>query len=114
MFTLVSNMKILSFNLIIYNFHNRSASSALISLDEIIFSRGLTCSSYVCFSYCRSPTCCSFLALYWFTLGTYDGTEIGSPEGSTEGTTGGNIEGLFLGYWLGSIDAIYIGIDVDN
>ena len=63
---------------------------------------------------CRTPTYCSLGSMDEFTLGTYDGTEIGSPEGSTEGTTGGNIEGLFLGYWLGSIDAIYIGIDVDN
>ena len=80
---LVSNMQISRFNLIIYNLCNLSASSTLISCYAIIFSRFLTCS--ICFRLysCRSPTCCSLGALYGFTLGTYDYTEIGSPEGST-------------------------------
>ena len=42
------------------------------------------------------------------TLGTYDGTEIGSPEGSNERTTSGNLEGLLIGDRLGSIYGIEI------
>ena len=44
--------------------------------------------------------------MYEFTLGTYDGTDIGSTEGSTQLTTGGNNEGLLLGYFLGYINKL--------
>ena len=47
--------------------------------------QGLTYSSVVCISSCRSPTCSSLGALYGFTFGTYFGTEKGSLEGSSEG-----------------------------
>ena len=81
LFTLVSNMQISRFNLIIYNFCNWSASSTLISRYAIIFSRGLTCSSVFRLSFCRSLTCFSLGALDGFTLGTYDSTELGYLEG---------------------------------
>ena len=63
---------------------------------------------------CRDPTCSSFGDLDGFTLGTYDGTDIGSLEGWTERTTGGNIEVLLLGDWLGCLDGIDFGTDVGN
>ena len=81
LFTLVSNMQISRFNLIIYNFCNWSDSSTLISRYAIIFSRDLTCPSFVLLSSCRYPTCCSLGALDLFTLSTYDGTELGYLEG---------------------------------
>ena len=102
-------MQTTRFKLIIYNFYNWSASSNLIFLDVIIFSRDLACSSVVRLYYCRSPTCCSLGALDGFTLGTYDDTELGPLEGLTEGITEGKFEGLLLGDWLGSVVGLVIG-----
>ena len=99
-------MQILRFSLIVYESCNWETSSTLISPDAIIFSRALTFSSVVRVSYCRDPTYCSLGALDLFTLGTYDGTDIGSTEGSTQLTTGGNNEGLLLGYFLGYINKL--------
>ena len=65
-------------------------------------------------SSCILPSCYSFVALYGFTLGTYDGTVIGSTEVSTERTTGGSLEGLLLGDWLGSLDEIQISTNGGN
>ena len=113
-FTLVSNMQILRFNLIMYNSHNWAASSTLISPDAIILYRALTCSSVAHRFSCRSPTFCSIVALYGSTLGTYDGIELISPEGSTEGTTGGNLETLLLGAWIGYLDGLELGTNVGN
>ena len=87
LFTLVSNMQISRFNLILYNYRNWSASSTLISPTDIIFSRDLTCSNVVCLYYCIVLTCCSLGPLYGSKLGTYDIIVLVSPEGSTEGTT---------------------------
>ena len=75
-FTLVSNIQISRFNIIIYNFCNWSASCNLIPRYTIIFSRDLTCSNFVCLSSCVSPTCCSLWNLDWFKLVTYDVTEL--------------------------------------
>ena len=44
-----------------------------------------------------------------FTVGTYVGTETGSPEESTEGTTGVNIEWLLLSDWLGCLYGLELG-----
>ena len=44
----------------------------------------------------KDPTCCYFGALYGFTLGTYNDTELGSLEGSIEGIVEGKFEGLLL------------------
>ena len=112
--SLVSNIQIPRFSLIIYNPCNWSDPFALISCDKIIFSRNLTCSSVVRLYSCRSLNCCSFGALYGLTLVTYDGTDLGSPEGSTERTTDGNIEVLMLGNWLVSLYGIDIGTNVGN
>ena len=49
-----------------------------------------------------------------FKLGTYDGTDIVLQEGSTKRTTGGKLEDLFLGDWLGSLDVIELGTNVDK
>ena len=114
LFTLVSNMQILRFSLIIYNSHNWEASYSWISPDEIISSRGLNCWSVFLIYSCIYLICCSFVSLDGFTLSTYDGTDLGSPEGSTEVTTGDNLEGLFLGDWIGLIYWINIGTTVGN
>ena len=111
---LVSNVQIPRFNLIIYNSCNWAASSTLIYTYVIISTRDLNCSSVVRLYSCKYPTCCSFGALDIFTLGTYDGTDLGSPEGSTEVTTGGNLEGLLIGDWIGYIDGIELVTDVGN
>ena len=47
LFTLVSNMQISRFNLIIYNSRNWAASYNLISPDARIFFRDLTCSTFL-------------------------------------------------------------------
>ena len=80
LFTLVSNMQISRFNLIIYNFCNWSASSTLIYRYAIISPRDLTCRSVFRVYSCRALTCCPCGALDGFTLGTYDATEIGYLE----------------------------------
>ena len=72
----------------IYNYYNCSNHSTLIYPDVIITSRALTCSNVVHIYSCRALACCSLWTLYGFTIGEYDGTEIGSPEGSTDITTG--------------------------
>ena len=81
LFTLVFNMKISGFNLIIYNFCNWSYSSTLISCYAIIFSRALNCSISVFLSSCRVLNFCLLVALYGLRLGTYGGTELRYLEG---------------------------------
>ena len=97
-FTLVSNIQISRFNLIIYNFCNWSASSTLISHYTIIFYRSLTCSSVVRLYSCRFPTCCSLGDLNGFTLVTYYGTELGYLE----------VSNLFCTWSSGWIHTCYI------
>ena len=80
----------------------------------MIFSRSLTCSIVVRLSSYIAPTSSSFGAMDGFTVGTYYGSDIGSPEESTERTTGKNFYGLFLGEWIGSLDGIEIGTNVVN
>ena len=63
----------------------------------MISSGVLPYSGIVCLSSCRSAACCSLGALDRFTLGTYDGTDLGSTEGSTERGTYGKVEGFLLG-----------------
>ena len=113
-FTLASNMQISSFNLIIHNYRNWAASSALISPHAIIFSWTLICSSDIYLSSCISLTCCSLGALSGFIFGTYDGIYLVSLEVSTEWTTDGNLEGLLLGAWLLSLYVIELSTDVGN
>ena len=114
LFSLVSNMQIPCLSLRIYNSYNWEYSSTLIAPHAKIYSRDLTCSSFVRLSFCRFPTYCSFGALDGFTLGAYDGTDLSSPEGSNEVTIGGNLEGLLLCDWLESLDVIELGTDVSN
>ena len=102
-------MQISRFDLILYNYHNWAVSCTLISPDGIIFSKDLTCSSVVSFSSCISLNFCSLKSIDGFTVGTYVGTETGSPEESTEGTTGGNIEWLLLSDWLGCLYGLELG-----
>ena len=66
---------------------NWTASSSLISLDAIIFPRGLYCSSVVRLSYYIFLSFSSLVDPYEIKLGTYDDIELGSSEVSTEGTT---------------------------
>ena len=114
LFTLVSNMQISRFNVIIHIPRNWSDSSTLIYPDAILSYRPLTCSSVVSCSSFRSQTCCSLGDLDESKLGTYDGTDIGLQEGSTERTTSGKLKDLLLGDWLGSLDGIELGTNVDN
>ena len=76
-----------------------------------MFSRALTCSSFVRLSSFIAPTCCSPGALDRFILGTYDDTKLVSLEGSTEVIAEGNLEGLLLGAWLGSVVGLVIGFN---
>ena len=112
LFTLVSKLQIPRLNLIRYNSRNWSASSTLISPDEIIFSRDLSCSSVFRISSCKALSYCSLGDLDGFTLGTYDVTELGSPEVSTEVTKCGNLEVLLIGDWLVYLIVLEIGTNV--
>ena len=114
LFTLFSNMQITRLNLIIYNSYNWASSPTLFYTDKIISSRDLTCSCVVRLYSCRVPTCCSLGALNWFTIGTYDGTELRLLEGSTEVTIHGKLECLFIGDWIGHLDVLDLGTNVGN
>ena len=89
-------MQIPRFSLIMHNPLQLIRLIYLISFDEIISSRTLTCSSVVRLYSCIALTYYSFGDLDGFTLGTYNGADLGSPEESTERTTVGNLEGLIL------------------
>ena len=52
--------------------------------------------------------------MYGLTLGTYNGTEVGSYQLSKEGTIYVILEGLLLGYWLVSLDVLGIGKRIGN
>ena len=112
--TLVSNMKIQSFNLTIYNSCNWADSSTLIYPDVIMLSTYLTCLSAVRLNSCISPTCCSLGATDRFKLSTYDVTDLRSPEGPTEGNKGEHNVGLLLDDILGSLNGIELDTNIGN
>ena len=113
-FTLVSNMQIPRLNLIRYNSRNWPASYTLISNDEIIFSRDLSCSSVVRISSCKALTCCLLGDMDGFTFVTYDVTDLGSPEGSTEVTKCSNLEVLLIGDCFVYLNVLELGTNVCN
>ena len=107
-------MQIPRLNLIIYNYHNQADLSTLISTDEMIFSKALTCSRVVRLSSCRYSIFYSFGDMYGLRLGSYDCTDIGSPKVSNEGTTCGKLMSLFLGDWIGPLCGLEIGKSFGN